>query len=103
MTLTRTAVAEIKTSAGIYRASDVARHYGVHRSTVCRIWQGEAHRAVPPADDFPDITTPLRGADLYEEVETLLDRGLTVDEVARAVGVSKRTVYKVRAARLGVY
>lgn len=93
----------IKASEGVYRASDVARHYKVHRSTVCRIWQGQIHNGVRPAPDFPDITTPLRAGDLAESVLTLLERGMRVKEVAAELGISERTVYKVRAGKAGVY
>lgn len=103
MTLSPIAVSEIKASAGIYRASDVARHYGVHRSTVGRIWDGDIRAGIEPASDFPDIPTPLRDEELWEEVTALLERGLSVDEAATALGVSKRFIYKVRAAKVGIF
>lgn len=93
MQLTTTTVANIKASEGVYRASDVGRHYGVHRSTVCRIWQGQIHRDVSPAPDFPDIHTRLRGEDLTEEIRTLLARGMKPSEIAEHLGIAERTVW----------
>ena len=93
MTMTTDKVAEIKACAGVYRASDVARHYNVHRSTVTRIWHNQRHADVSPASDFPDIYTPLYGAYLDEEIMRLLHRGMRPADVAQVLGISERTVW----------
>jgi hypothetical protein len=91
--LTTDTVANIKACNGIYRASDTARHFGVHRSTVKRIWDGQVHRQVSPAPDFPDIAALRRPVDLIEDINLLLDRGLCPYEVALALGISERSVW----------
>lgn len=88
-----TVIAEIKACEGIYRAADVARHYGVHPSTVTLYWQGRRRADISPAPDFPDIQTRLYGSYLHEEIQTRLKRGMTVSEVANALGINERTVY----------
>lgn len=94
-----TTVREIKACEGVYRGSDVSRHYGLNRSTVCRIWKGEYHSTTPPASDFPDIATPLAGEALRETAKTLLQRGMQVKEVASELNITPRYVYKVRGSR----
>lgn len=98
--ITTEAVAEIKACEGVYRGSDVARHYGVHRSTVVRVWQGHTHADVEAAEDFPEITAPLRGQDLRETVRTLLQRGLSPSDAATEAGVSRSTVYAIKGLYL---
>ena len=93
MNLTDSQVAQIKACQGIYRPAHVAKHFGVHRSTVARIWAGERTSTVPTADDFIDIDTPLCGADLREAIRTYLQRGMRPVEVANALGCGKSTVY----------
>lgn len=91
--LTKDTVANIKASQGVYRASDVARHFKCHRSTVKRIWDGQVHRQVSPASDFPDIAALRRPVDLLEDINLLLDRGMTPYEVAVSLGISERSVW----------
>lgn len=93
--LTRDAVGQIKAAEGVYRAADVARYYGVHRSTILNIWRGRRHVSVP-ATDFPDIDTRPSRDQLAEDLELLLGRGMSMDEAADALGVSRRTVYLIR-------
>lgn len=89
-------VASVKACDGIYRASDVARHFGVHRSTVGRIWRNELHADVSPASDFPDIHTRLYGDYLRQAICELLQRGMKPKEVAQELEVTERTVYMVK-------
>lgn len=93
--LTRTAVGEIKASEGVYRAADVARHYGVHRSTVVNIWRGRRHVDVP-ATDFPDIWTRPTRDQLAEDLEVLIARGMSLEEAAEYLQVSRRTIYAIK-------
>lgn len=85
-------VALIRAANGVYRASDVARAYDVHRSTVVRIWAGVIHEDVRPAPEAPDIITKTRPRDVAEDIQILLDRGLSHQEVADALGISKGAV-----------
>ena len=96
MRLTADAVEKIKASEGLYRASDVARAYEVHRSTVCRIWNGEIHTDVRPAPEPPNITTRARPSELIEDIRLLLNRGWKVQEVADYYGIDRSSVYAAR-------
>lgn len=88
-------VAEIKATAGIYRAADVARHYGVHRSTVKRLWEGE-RRAGIPKGQVPNINTRPRTEDLYDDIQILLRRGMKSEAVAKTLNISVHSVNAVR-------
>lgn len=95
--LTTTAVSEIKACAGIYRASDVARNYGVHRSTVVRIWQSKVHRHIRSAGDFPDLHVKPSRQDLAEELDILIRyRGKSIDQAADELGIARSTAYLLR-------
>lgn len=96
MRLDNTAVEYIKASEGIYRASDVAKHFGVHRSTVVRIWKGERHKDVSPAPDFPDIDVTHRPMDKAEDLCLLVGRGMSIDEAADHLGMARSTAYLIR-------
>src|SRR5690242_21260296 len=96
MRLTTETVEFIKASQGLYRASDVARHYGVHRSTVTRIWDGAVHSSVSPAVEPPNVISRPRPSELAEDIRLLLGRGMTPVEVAEALGVSVASVYVQR-------
>lgn len=91
-----TDVADIKACQSIYRASDVARHYGVHRSTVSRIWNGHIHCDVSPASDYPDFYTRPTAGGMAEEVSERLSRGDNIKDIAEALGISLRYAYQLR-------
>lgn len=95
MRLTPEQAAEVRASKGLYRAADVARHYGVHRSTVKRIWDGELHKDAGVASEPPNVITRPRPSDLYEDILILVRRGLTYEEVANTLGVSKSSVWAI--------
>lgn len=89
-------VAQIKACEGIYRASDVSRHFGCHRSTVLRIWDDELHCDVSPARDFPDIKPRNRATDYAEDLNILVSRGMTVKEAAAVLNIKLKTAYWMR-------
>ena len=96
MRLTTDTVQYIKASEGVYRASDVARAFEVHRSTVCRIWSGTIHSDVRPAPEPPNINTRPRPSELIEDIRMLLERGWKVQEVADYYGIDRSSVYACR-------
>lgn len=91
-------VAEIKACRNVYRAADVARHYGINPSTVTKIWEGQRRAGIKPAAEPPNINTKPRMKDLAEDIVILLKRGHTAKEVANTVGLSERSVYRAVAA-----
>lgn len=93
MRLTREQAAEIKASRGLYRASDVAREYDVHPSTVARIWAGEAYKDIRPSREAPDINVITRPRDVVDDIRTLLMRGMKPVEVAKRLQISIGSVY----------
>lgn len=95
MRLSKIDVQYVKAAEGAYTASEVARHYNVHPSTVGRIWEGVHHADVSPADDCPDIPRRLRGSELYEDINILISRGLSNKEVAEQLDCSVSTVNAV--------
>lgn len=90
------AVAIIKASQGYYRAADVARATGVHRSTIARIWAGAWHRDVEAAREVPNISHKVRPVDYQEDIRILLSRGMTEKEVAVHLGISVSSVNMYR-------
>lgn len=94
--MTNDAVSQIKAAQGIYRGSDVARAYGVHRSTITRIWAGSRHAGVSPANDFPDIQARPQTTDLAEDMRILLERGMNQEEVCKALDISRATYYHLK-------
>lgn len=99
MTMTVDTIAEIKACQGIYRASDVARKYGVHRSTVIKYWDGTRRSSVSPATDYPDwYSRPTTGG-MAEEVSERISRGDNIKDIADELGISLRYAYQLR----GVY
>ena len=88
-------VAAIKAAQGVYRAADVARAYGVHPSTVTRIWDGQSHADIRPAPDFPDIPVQYRPRDLADDIHIMLERGMSVNEVAQLLNIHRSSVYRV--------
>lgn len=94
--LTTRAVEEIKASQGMYRASDVARSYQVHRSTVARIWTGTVHQDVDAANEAPNVISKNRPCELAEDINLLLNRGMSVEEVADKLNISRTSVYAYR-------
>lgn len=94
--LTTDAVGQIKAAQGIYRASDVARAYEVHRSTVKRIWDGAVHKQVSPATDFPDIAARPNRQDLADDLRIYMERGMKLDEAAQALNISRATAYQLK-------
>lgn len=94
--LTTRAVQEIKASQGMYKASDVARAYECHRSTVTRIWDGAVHTNVTPAQEPPNVTSKNRPADLADDINLLLNRGLSPEAVATQLGIGRASVYAYR-------
>ena len=93
MRLTTDTVQFIKAAEGVYRASDVARAYNVHRTTVTRIWEGSIHKHVRPAQEAPDIETKPRPSELVDDIRLLLARGMSATEVAAQLNISKSSVY----------
>jgi DNA invertase Pin-like site-specific DNA recombinase len=85
-------VALIRASEGLYRSTEVAKAYAVHRSTVTRIWAGCIHKDIDPAPEPPNIITKARPRDVADDIRMLLDRGMTHQEVAEALGISKGVV-----------
>lgn len=100
MKLTARQVAGIKAAArdrsGSVRA--IARAYGVAPSTVQAIRAGRIHAAVRAATDGPRLETTPRGVDAGD-VALLRKRGMTTRQIAAALGVSTRTVYRAVARR----
>lgn len=94
--LTREAVADIKAAQGTYKAADVARSYQCHRSTVVRIWTGAVHREVIPNQEPPNVTSRNRPSELKDDIQILLDRGMSPEEVAQALNISVSSVYVYR-------
>lgn len=94
--LTDEAVSQIKTAQGLYRAADVARAYGCHRSTVARIWDGAVHGKVTPSQDVPNVTSRNRPSELQEDIRLLLNRGMSPEDVAGTLNISTRSVYQFR-------
>lgn len=94
--LSADAVSQIKAARGVYRASDVARAYDVHKSTIKRIWDGSVHGAVAPALDFPDLSVKYKPRDLTEDIAIYLERGMTPKEVANALDISERSVWRYK-------
>lgn len=92
---TRT-VADIKAAEGVYRAADVARHFNVNRSTVTRIWKGQRHAGVQPADDYPDFYVRPTADGLAEEVNERLSRGDNIRDIAQDLDISVRWAYNLR-------
>lgn len=71
---------------------DIARHFGVTQSGATR-WR--QRRGLPPntsAHALPQLSDERR-----RRARKLLREGLTLEQVARAVGCSRRTVVKIRA------
>lgn len=93
MKLTTDKVSEIRACYGVYAAADVARAYGVHRSNIVRIWKEEHYKDVRPAPEAPNLPTRNRAGDLMEDIKILLNRGMTVPEVAEKLGISRSSVY----------
>lgn len=77
---------------GVYRQADVARAYDVHPSTVGRIWASGGGGDIEP----PNITTRPRPSELQEDINLLLNRGMSVEAVANTLGISVRAVYQYR-------
>ena len=93
MRLTTDAVANIKASEAIYRASDVAKAYGVNRSTVHRIWTGAGHSEVLPAYEPPDIETKARPSELADDIQLLAQRGWSAQQIADHLNIAVSSVY----------
>jgi len=96
MRLNEQQVAEIRASQGCYRASDVARAYEVHPSTVTRIWAGSIHEDIQAHPEPPNIVTKPKPRDLEEDINILLQRGMSHQEVADHLGISKGAVSAYR-------
>lgn len=90
--LTSEQKAEIRACRGVYRPVDVAKHYDVHPSTVIRTWRAGGVTAEEP----PNINTRFRVVDNIEDIRLLLDRGISIPEVAKQLGVSEQSIYQVR-------
>jgi hypothetical protein len=85
--------AQIKACQGVYSLSDTARHFGVGKASVHRIWNGETHGAVAPGDT-PNVVSKRVPKDiLIDDGQVLLQRGLSLNEAADTLGVSKTTLY----------
>ena len=95
MRLTDQEVAEVRAAQGCYRASDVATAYGVARSTISRLWTLQRRTDVP-AGQTPDIVTRARPSELAQDIHTLLNRGMTPQEVAQELDVSVSSVYQFK-------
>lgn len=88
-------IAQIKACEGVYSMGDTARHFGVSKDTVHRIWTGKAHTNVPAAVEPANvISTRVPAEVIVEDGERLLGRGMSVAEAARQLGVSKTTMYQ---------
>lgn len=94
MRLTESAVSEIRACQGVYRQSDVARAYGVHRSNVSRIWRGQQHSKVMPAPEPPNIEAGKTPEIVKDDVMILANRGMRPNEIADELGISLVTVYR---------
>lgn len=94
MRLTESAVSEIRACQEVYTQSSVARAYGVHRSTVNRIWHGKHHVNVPAAPEPPNIEASKTADIVKDDVMILANRGMRPNEIAEALNVSLVTVYR---------
>lgn len=94
--------ARIKACNGVYSIRDTANYFNVSKDTVHRIWTGRAHTNVSPASEPANIKSSRVPAEvIIEDGRTLLQRGLSVSQVAERLGVSKTTVYD-RLKEIGV-
>lgn len=101
--LTKDQIAEIKACEGVYTASDVARHYGIARFYVGKVWRGENHKDVAPADDFPDIEVQKPFLDEMD-VFALYMRGMKASEIAAVLGWGEKTISDIiREKKWNVY
>lgn len=95
MRLTNEQAAEIRACKNVYRASDVARHYECHRSTIKRVWDGQHHADVAPALEPPNLMSRSRPSELVEDIRILRNRGMSPEEVAAVLNVSVASIYAV--------
>lgn len=95
MRLDEAAVAEIRAAQELYRPIDVARHYGVHPSTVKRIWDNELHAGINAAPEPPNVVTRPRPSELAEDIRLLLGRGMAPAAVAEEMKISVASVYAI--------
>lgn len=69
---------------GVYRATDVARHFGVSKATVYRVWNTDDDPKVDP----PNIwDTKVTAEILQADAPILARRGMTVQQIADHFGV----------------
>jgi DNA invertase Pin-like site-specific DNA recombinase len=92
--LTESAVSEIRACADVYRQADVARAYGVHASTVLRIWRRERYKLVEASPEPPNIEALRTAQNVKEDVLILANRGMKPVEIAEELHISLTTVYR---------
>lgn len=88
-------VARIKACHSVYSVGDTARHFNVSKSTVHDIWTGRRHTNTPAAPEPDNVKVSRISPDIIaEDAAVLMDRGMSLSEVAEAIGVSPNTVRK---------
>lgn len=85
-------VARIKACKNMYSIGDTARYFNVSKSTVHDIWTGKRHRNVEATEPAEINATRIRADLLLDDAQTLLERGMTVREVADTLGVAPITI-----------
>ena len=84
----------------VYTVGDTARHFGVSKSTIARLWRFDRDTADLP--EPPNIWHTRTTDDLIlADGQLLLNRGLTLDQAAAHLGVSTMTFTRayLRAGR----
>lgn len=81
---------QIAACAGVYRASDVARYFGVSKNYVYTLW----------SMDWPDLVCDVNIWDARptvdrRDVEILRNRGLNMEQISAELKVSVATLYRV--------
>lgn len=89
--------ARIKACQGVYSMGDTAKYFGVSKRTVHSLWHGKTHVDVSPAPEAVNINSSRIPHDVIaQDVQTLLGRGMTIEEAAQEIGVSRTTVFQAR-------
>lgn len=94
----------IKACRGVYSVGDTAKHFGVSKDTVHRIWTEKAHTDVPVAPETPYVNrSRVPASEVKEEATWLIRAGSTVEEAAQRIGVSPSRIKREVAPSLMVF
>lgn len=96
--VSRQTTLDIRACRDVYQVRDVCRHFGVHGSTVRRIWADDWPFADMPGGQVPNIWDTYTSDDIIlADTQILLDRELTLTEVAEHFRVSPDRITRVFA------